>query len=215
MAAEDRPSRGRGTKPERKPIFERLAPFAPWDQRAAAAVLDGEAAAQRAGELVAGATAIAQAAQAIAESAATPAVASTLRHLAEVTGWQAGIWATEFSGTAAFAGKAELSGAAGATSRIGEACAALSQSYGTDDSDELVAVAVLGRVLLPQFLADAVLLRAQLGETLPPGQNRWLAILIDDLETQRAELELFVQTAMTAADVERVANACGEVSKTV
>jgi len=60
-----------------------------------------------------------------------------------------------------------------------------------------------------------VLLRAQLGETLPPGQNRWLAILIDDLETQRAELELFVQTAMTAADVERVANACGEVSKTV
>jgi len=203
MAPEDRPARGRGTKSDRKPIFERLEPFAPWDQRAAAAVLDSEAAAQRAGELAAGATTIAQAAQAIADSAATPAVASTLRHLAEVTGWQAGIWATE------------LSGAAGATSRIGEACAALSQSYGTDDSDELVAVAVLGRLLLPQFLADAVLFRAQLGETLPPGQSRWLAILIDDLEAQRAELELFVQTAMTAADVERVANACGEVSKTV
>lgn len=203
MAAEDRPSRGRGTKPDRKPIFERLEPFAPWDQRAAAAVLDSEAAAQRAGELAAGAAAIAQAAGSLADAAVTPAVASTLRHLAEVTAWQAGIWATEFAGRAAFSGEA------GATSRISEACA------GLDSSDELVAVAVLGRLLLPQFLADAVLFRAQLGETLPPGQNRWLAILIEDLETQRAELELFVQTAMTAADVERVANACGEVSKTV
>jgi hypothetical protein len=147
--------------------------------------------------MAAGAAAIAQAAGSLADAAATPAVASTLRHLAEVTSWQAEIWAAEFSGEA------------GADSRISTACAAL------DASDELAAVAVLGRVLLPQFLADAVLFRAQLGETLPPGQNRWLAILIDDLETQRAELELFVQTAMTAADVERVANACGEVSKTV
>ena len=172
-------------------------------------MLDGDDAAQRAGELTAGATAIAQAAQSLADAAATPAVASTLRHLAEVTGWQAEIWAGQLSGEAELSGEAGPSGKAGAGSRIFTACASL------DASDELVAVAVLSRVLLPQFLADAVLFRAQLGESLPPGQNRWLAILIDDLETQRAELELLVQTVMTAPDVERVARACGEVSKTV
>lgn len=201
MAAEERPARGRSRKTDaradRKPIFERLQPFAPWDQRAATALLDEPAARQRAGQLGAGMRAVSEAAAGLADAASSPTTSATLRHLAEVSSWQVGIWITE------------LGGAEHETSRLAKACEAL------DPSDELVALALLGRVVLPHLIADAVLFRAQLGDDLPKSHRRWLSILVEDLEEQRAELELLVQSAVGDADVERVVRACGGVAKTV
>ena len=186
-------------KPERPPIFERLEPFAPWDQRGAPGVLDEEQTKQRAGELAAASDGLAAALRRLAtEGGQTEAVNQSLQHLGNVAEWMAGVWRQDFDTTQEGSGElAALCDAAGAR------------------SDSLEALAALGRVAVPRVLALAVLTQAELGDEVSLGHARWLNLLIDDLETTRAELELMVQSQVGPGDGTRLAQACAEVALTV
>ena len=188
-------------KPERPPIFERLQPFAPWDQRGAPSLLDDAETKRRAGELAAASDRLATALRTLADAVAGPeAVGQNLRHLGNVAEWSAGVWRQAFD-------TAEASGAAGELSTL---CDAASQR-----TEPLETLAALSRVALPRLVAAAVLLQAELGDDVSPGRDRWLRLLIDELETTRADLELVVQSQLGAGDGGRLAAACAEVTKTV
>lgn len=186
-------------KPERPPIFERLEPFAPWDQRAAPSLIDEPETKQRAGELAAGTDRLAAALRALADMAGTTAqVGANLRHLADVAEWSAGVWRQAFDAEASSGCKLCLpSDAAGGRTEPKEA------------------LAVLSRLAVPRLIAAAVLLQAELGDEVTPGRERWVRLVIDELETTRADLELTLQSQLVPGDGHRLAEACAEVARTV
>jgi hypothetical protein len=203
MAEENaRPARATRQRPEKKddrpPIFERLAPFAPWDERSAPPLLDETQAAARAVEQAAAARSLAELATSAAGAAPVP-IRSTLEHAAEVLRFHSEVWTDRLGG-----------GAGSAEGRLTPLIAAA----GPID-DPLETLAVFSRELLPAVLADAVLLRAELGDELSPGPARWIGLVIDDLEELRAELELLVQVQLKPGDSERLARKCAEVARTV
>lgn len=206
MAAEE-PARRRGPakkNDDRKPIYERLAPFAPWDQRSAPPLLDDSQVAARAAAQAVAASAVAEAAEALAGRDGTAAgVASTLRHLAEVSRWHAQVWAEH------------LGGGTGSGADAGSNALAAPARAAAERPDTLEAVAGLSRVALPGLIADAVLLRAELGDDLAAGPARWLALITEDLEAQRSELELVVQAQLAPGDGRRLADSCAEVAQAV
>jgi hypothetical protein len=197
-----RPARETRQKPakqdDRPPIFERLAPFAPWDERSAPPLLDETQAAARAAEQAAAARSLAELATSAAGTAPTP-IRSTLEHAAEILRFHSEVWTDRLGG------------------RDGSAEGRLSQLIAAAGSidDPLEGLAVLSRELLPAVLAEAVLLRAELGDELSPGPARWIGLVIDDLEELRAELELLVQVQLQPGDSERLARKCAEVARTV
>ena len=199
MATEDRTAKSRGSKPERKPIFERLQPFAPWDQRSSPNLLSAEVAAARAGRMASASDAFAAAATTLATNDNTPAAArETLRHLATTASWHASVW------------RDHLGGAANADGNL-----SVLFREATQRLNSLEATAVLARVGVPRLIAEAVLLRAELGDEVDMDQSRWFGIVIDDLESARAELELLVQSQLGPGDGTVLAAACAEVAKTV
>lgn len=199
MAKEDRPARGPGSKEERKPIFERLQPFAPWDQRTAPNLLSEEEAAARAGRLATAAEAFGSAATQIAALGdAPPAARETLAHVARTALWHASVW------------RDHLGGSSDADGKLSDLC-----QRAAEHQNALEGTAVLARVALPRILAEAVLLQAELGDDSAMDQARWFGIVIDDLESARSELELVVQSQLGPGDGTRLAAACAEVAKTV
>ncbi|MBW3537591.1 MAG: hypothetical protein KY395_07475 [Actinobacteria bacterium] len=199
MAKEDRPARGRGAKEERKPIFERLQPFAPWDQRNAPNLLSAEVAAARAGRLAAASEAFAAAAARTADDDGAPQAAKeTLAHTARTVSWHASVW------------RDHLGGSSDADGKLSALC-----QEAAGRQNQLEATAVMARVCLPQMLGEAVLLQAELGDDLDRDQSRWFTIVTDDLESARAELELVLQSQLGPGDGTRLAAACAEVARTV
>lgn len=199
MTKENRPARGRAAKEERKPIFERLQPFAPWDQRNAPNLLSAEVAAARAGRLAAASEAFAAAADQIADDDGAPAAArDTLGHAARTLSWHASVW------------REHLGASSDAEGKLSTLC---QEAAGRQNG--LEATAVMARVVLPQIVGEAVLLQAELGDDIDRDQSRWFTIVTDDLESARAELELVVQSQLGPGDGTRLAAACAEVAKTV
>ena len=199
MATENRTPKSRGSKEERKPIFERLQPFAPWDQRSAPNLLSAEVVTARAGRMASASDAFAAAATTLADDDKTAAAAKeTLRHLATTSTWHASIWRDQLAGS---------SDADGNLSVLFQQAA--------ERLNPLEATAVLARVAVPHLIAEAVLLRAELGDDVDMNQSRWFGIIIDDLESARAELELLIQSQLGPGDGRRLAAACAEVAKTV
>lgn len=187
-------------KPERPPIFERLEPFAPWDQRSAPSLIDEAEATRRAGELGAASDRLAAALSGLAGmSGTTEQVAAHLRHLAGVAEWSAGVWQQAFD--------AQGSASEGQLSVL---CDAAAQR--TDATETLAALA---RVAVPRLIAAAVLLQAELGDEVTAGRARWVRLLIDELESTRADLELDLQSQLGPGDGPRLAAACAGVAKTV
>lgn len=184
-------------KPERPPIFERLQPFAPWDQRTAPSLIDEAEAARRAGQLGTASDRLAAALRALADTT-TPQVAASLRHLGNVAEWSAGIWREAFD--AAATPDCDLCRPCDAAAQRGDAKEGL---------------AVLSRVAVPRLVAAAVLLQAELGDDVSPDRARWLRLLIEELETARADLELTLQSQLAPGDGPGLAAACAEVAKTV
>lgn len=187
-------------KPERPPIFERLEPFAPWDQRGAPSILDEAETKRRAGELAAASDRLAAGLRRLAsEGGGTEAVNQSLDHLGNVAEWSAGVWRQAFDTTddSATRGLAALCDAAAGR------------------PDLLEAIAAFGRVAVPHLLSLAVLTQAELGDDVTPGRARWLNLVIEDLEATRADLELIVQSQIAPGDGTRLASACAEVAKTV
>lgn len=187
-------------KPERPPIFERLEPFAPWDQRGAPSILDEPTTKRRAGELAAASDRLAAALRRRAkDESANEAVSQSLEHLGNVAEWMAGVWRQAFDTTESSQDSSLVSLCDAADSR----------------TDPLEALAALSRVAVPRVLALAVLTQAELGDDVSLGRARWLSLLIEDLETVRADLELLVQSQIRPGDGTRLADACAEVSRTV
>lgn len=185
-------------KPERPPIFERLQPFAPWDQRSAPSLLDEPETARRAGELAAASDRLAAALRELADaSQMNEAVTQNLRHLGDVAEWSAGLWRQAF----------DCEPTPGDVARLCDAAA--------QRSEPVEAIAALARVSVPRLLAAAVLLQAELGDDVTPGRERWLRLLVDELETTRADLELVLQSQLGPGDGTRLATACAEVAKEV
>ena len=185
-------------KPDRPPIFERLKPFAPWDQRSAPALVNESEAKQRAAELAAASDRLATGLRTLADSGpGNPAVGQSLKHLGNVAEWSAGVWRQAFD--------TEL--AAGDLVQLVDAAA--------QRPDHMEAMAALARAAVPHLISSAVLLQAELGDEVSPGRERWLRLLVDELETTRAELELMVQSQLGPGDGTRLATACAEVARTV
>src|SRR5688500_11786850 len=148
-------------KPERPPIFERLEPSAPWDQRSAPSLVDEAEAKRRAGELSAGTDRLAAALRALADSnSSSQQVAANLRHLGDVAEWSAGVWRQAFD--------AEPSSGC-------KLCAPSDAASQRSDAKE--GLAVLARVSVPQLVAAAVLLQAELGDEVSPGRERWMRLV--------------------------------------
>lgn len=186
-------------KPERPPIFERLEPFAPWDQRSAPSLIDEAETTRRAGELAAASDRLAVALRALADTGgSTEQVATNLRHLGSVAEWSAGVWRQAF----------DAEGSSGCH-LCGPSDAA------AERSDPKEALAVLSRVAVPRLIASAVLLQAELGDEVTPGRARWMRLLVEELESTRAELELNLQSQLESGDGPRLASACAEVARTV
>ncbi len=184
-------------KPDRPPIFERLQPFAPWDQRAAPSLLDESETKRRASELSAASDRLAAALRNLDVSQMNQAVTQNLQHLADVAEWSGGVWRQAFDSEPASGELATLCDAAG------------------QRSDPVEAIGALARVAVPRLISAAVLLQAELGDEVTPGRERWLRVLIDELETTRADLELVVQCELGPGDGTRLAGACAEVAKKV
>lgn len=199
MTTSDGPAKGRAPKAERTPIFERLQPFAPWDERAAPNLLTTEESSDRAGRLAGASDSLATALDQIASNEGAPAsTRDALRHIATVAQWHASVWRDRLGG----AGRGD-----GALDGLSEQAAAR--------QDPAESMAVLARVAVPRLLTEAVLLRAELGDEPGMDSARWFSLLIDDLESARAELELMVQSQIGPGDGPRLADACAEVTKTV
>lgn len=197
-------------KPERPPIFERLEPFAPWDQRSAPSLLDEAEAKRRAGELAAGTDRLAAALRSLADAGGTTEqVATNLRHLGSVAEWSAGVWRQAFASPA---GGPEPFPLAEPTSGCKLCVPSDAAGQRGDAKEEL---AVLARVAVPRLVAAAVLLQAELGDEVTPGRERWMRLVIEELETTRADLELTLQSQLAAGDGQRLAEACAEVARTV
>ena len=185
-------------KPDRPPIFERLQPFAPWDQRAAPSLLDDGETKRRAAELGAASDRLAAALRRLANSSqVNEAVTEKLKHLGDVAEWSAGVWRQAFDAEPTAGELARLCDTAGERSELMEALAALA------------------RVAVPRLVSAAVLFQAELGDEVTPGRERWLHLLVDELETTRADLELVVQSQLSPGDGARLATACAEVAKEV
>ena len=200
MATDNRTPKSRGPKEERKPIFERLQPFAPWDQRSAPNLLDEAETKQRASELGAASDRLAEGLRSLAGTVPGPeAVGENLRHLANVAEWSAGVWRQAFD-----------TGDSDDRRALSSLCDSASRR-----TDPLESLAALARVAVPRLLAAAVLLRAELGDDVTAGRDRWLGLLVDELETTRADLELVLQSQLGPGDGRRLAAACAEVAKTV
>lgn len=125
------------------------------------------------------------------------AVARNLQHLADVADWSSGVWRQAFDSEPAHGDLARLCDAAG------------------QRPESVEAIGTLARVAVPRLIAAAVLLQAELGDEVSPGRQRWLRLLIDELETTRADLELVVQSQLCPDDAHRLATACAEVAKEV
>ena len=185
-------------KQERPPIFERLQPFAPWDQRSAPSLLDESETKRRAGELAAASDRLADGLKGLAGAGGpNQAVADNLTHLGSVAEWSAGVWRQAFD----------------AEPRAGDLAALCETAASRSDPSE--ATAALARVAVPRLISAAVLLQAELGDEVPQGRARWLRLLIDELEATRADLELVVQSRLVPGDGTRLAAVCAEVARTV
>ena len=184
-------------KPDRPPIFERLQPFAPWDQRAAPSLLDEPETKRRAAELGGASDRLAVALRGVDVSQMNQAVTQNLQHLAQVAEWSSGVWREAFDSEPVAGDLATLCDAAG------------------ERPDPVEAIGALARVAVPRLISAAVLLQAELGDEVTPGRERWLRLLIDELETTRADLELVVQSQLGPGDGARLADACAEVAKKV
>jgi len=189
-------------KPDRPPIFERLKPFAPWDQRGAPSLLDEAQTKQRSASMAAASDRLAAGLRTLANADAETAVSRNLQHLANVAEWSAGVWRQAFDAEPAPDGPGpdELSGL----------CDAAAQR-----TEPIEALAALARVAVPRLIAAAVLLQAELGDELSLGRERWMRLVIEELETTRADLELVIQSQLAPGDGPRLASACAEVAKTV
>lgn len=128
---------------------------------------------------------------------ANQAVNQNLQHLADVAEWSAGVWRQAFDSEPA-------------AGDLGRLCDAAAQR-----PDPIEAIAALARVAVPRLISAAVLLQAELGDAVTPGRERWLQLLIDELESTRADLELVVQSELGPGDGARLAAACAEVAKEV
>lgn len=104
----------------------------------------------------------------------------------------------------------ELTPAGAAAPELGKLPAGLDHVHDLFDAvakagDVIEALAGLSRVVSARVITAYAFHEAATGTELGPERGRWLDIIASDSHDERNELELYLQSLITSADVERVA----------
>jgi hypothetical protein len=171
--------------------------FTPWDDRALPAVLAGPAATERATSCAWYSRQLAGLSTTLAATSPIEAVADALRRQADLLTWHAQVWEEHLGGTPG----------AGDTAPAEAAHVASVIDLVAGGKDLLEQVGGLSRVLLPRLVAGLTYVRTARGVELGQPGDRWAGILLDDLQTAKVTMEMFVQALLeTPADAERLSS---------
>lgn len=174
-------------------VYEKQAPFQPWDDRSLASTLPDDEIARRVG-------AFAWIERRLAESlrgASAKVPAAIGEDLARQAGqheWHAQVWEEHLRGSKGTARPKGLEHLDDLFSKVDAI------------NDPTTVLALLARVVLPRVIAAYHFHRAALGTDLDADGTRWLGIVLDDEHDGRQTIELYLQSLLgSGADADAAA----------